>query len=127
MDMLGFDPNWEDGVSFDFGFDKRAGTDIGLAMANELPYTLAEMEGRGVPTVMDFLAGVANQTAATREQIEKTISLLHGEKQIELLNASGTPRRRNSKPAPTDIIRISRQLVMPGMAIPRPGANHGGG
>lgn len=40
MEMLGFDPAWEDGVAFDFGFDKRADDDIRMAMANDLPYRL---------------------------------------------------------------------------------------
>lgn len=118
MDMLGFDPHWEDGVALDFKFDTRARDDIQVAMANEIPYKLEGLEMNAVPTVKEFLEGVANQTAATRGQIESTISFLHAEKQIDLLNAEGKPRRRNSKPGPDDFIRLTRQLIIPGLILP---------
>lgn len=88
-------------------------------MADEMPYRIEAMEKGGAPTVMQFIQQVANQTAATRDQIEETIKLLHGEKQIELLNSDGAPRRRSSKPGGSDFIRLSRQLIIPGSTLPR--------
>ncbi len=119
LNMLGFDPHWAEGAAFDFGFDARASSDIRLVMADELPYRLEAMERVGAPTVMQFIEQIANQTAATRDQIDETIKLLHGEKLIELLNSDGVPRRRSSKPGNADVIRLSRQLVIPGSTIPR--------
>lgn len=119
LNMLGFHPRWEDGVALDFGFDARASSDIRSAMADEMPYRIEAMEKGGAPTVMQFIQQVANQTAATRDQIEETIKLLHGEKQIELLNSDGAPRRRSSKPGGSDFIRLSRQLIIPGSTLPR--------
>ncbi|MDV3253563.1 three-Cys-motif partner protein TcmP [Devosia sp. BK] len=119
LNMLGFDPHWEDGAALDFGFDARASADIRLAMADELPYRIEAMERGGVPTVMQVIGQIANQTAATRDQIEETIKLLHGEKQIELLNSDGAPRRKSSRPVSSDFIRLSRQLIIPGSTVPR--------
>lgn len=62
---------------------------------------------------------MANQTAATREQIESTIALLHDEKQIDLINPAGNRRRRRSRPGPTDLIRLTRQLTIPGFSVNR--------
>lgn len=119
MDMLGFDPAWEDGVAFDFGFDTKAGSDIQIAMANELPYQLEGIEDGDATTVLGFLTKVANHTAATREQIEGTIALLHDERQIDLISPSGKLRRRRSKPNPDDLIRLTRQLTIPGFNVTR--------
>ncbi|WP_341991294.1 three-Cys-motif partner protein TcmP [Azorhizobium sp. AG788] len=118
LNMLGFDPHWADGVAFDFGFDAQAQADINTAIIDQLPHRVEALERRGVPTVGHLIEEIANDTAATRDQMEASIMLLCQERQIDLVSAAGSQRRPGAKPAPGNFIRLSRQLLIPGVAMP---------
>lgn len=118
LHMLGFDPHWADGVAFDFGFDAQAQADITTAIVDQLPYRIEALERHGAPTVGQLIERIANDTAATRDQIEASIIRLCHERQIDLVNAAGSQRRPGAKPASGNFIRLSRQLLIPGISIP---------
>lgn len=109
LDMLGFDPHWEEGVAFNFDFDQTAGSKIQTAVLNEMPHAVEHLEKEGPLSVASFIRSIANDTAATREHIEGALRSLHVDKQIELLNAEGKLRRSGAKPDNSDFIRLSRQ------------------
>ena len=117
MDMLGFDPHWEDGCSFDFGFDQNANTNILESMINEMPYKVEQLEKSGRSTVSDFIEAFANDTAARRSQFEEAMTSLQIEKQLEIFNSDGSPRRLGVRPQLSDHVRLSRQLLIPGLRI----------
>jgi three-Cys-motif partner protein len=109
LEMLGFDPHWEEGVAFDFGFDAVANEHIAEAMINSLPYKVEEMGRNAIPTVDQFLSQIANDTAATKIQIDKALSFLHAENEIDILNASGNRKRAGSQIQMADRVRLAQQ------------------
>jgi three-Cys-motif partner protein len=115
LDMLGFVPHWEDGHAFDFAFDDVATSAMSVALVNEMPYRVEQLEKRGIPTVQQLFEALANDTAASREQIERAIALLHSENQIDLLSKTGRVKRRSSMPQMDDGIQISRSTLLPGI------------
>lgn len=116
LDMLGFDPHWEEGTAFDFGFDAHANTQISDAITTALPYKVEEMQRRSIPTVSEFLEQIANDTAATKAQIDTALSLLHSEKQIDILNQAGNRKRIGSRIQANDYLRLSEQPMFAGFS-----------
>lgn len=115
LDMLGFNPHWEDGVAFDFGFDERAAALISDAMIASLPYEIEKAERVAVPTVSEFMERIANETAATREQVGQAIRFLHDEKHIDVLNAAGKRKRTGSQVQSADRLQLARQPMFYGI------------
>lgn len=110
LDMLGFKPDWEDRLPLDFKFDGNAEVMIGRALLSELPFIIEWLSGSEPPTFELLLSSIANNTAATKEQIESALLRLHGEKEIDLLTGTGGRKREGSKLSMTDRIDIARQL-----------------
>lgn len=118
LDMLGFDPHWEDGVSFDFGFDAHANARIAEAMIDAIPYKIEEIERLSIPSVREFISTIANDTAATKAQIESALGVLHREGQIDVLNKSGNRKRAGAQISVADHVRLARQPLLPGFSLP---------
>ena len=119
LDMLGFDPHWEEGVAFDFEFDARASFRMSEAMISSLPYKVEEMQRKSIPRVSEFLEQIANDTAATKAQIDAALSFLHSERHIDLLNQTGSRKRTGSRVDPNDFVRISQQPMFLGLSNPK--------
>lgn len=117
LDMLGFDPHWEDGLAFDFGFDVLADSRISNAMIADLPYQIEQIERKAAPTVAQLFVQIANDTAATKAQIEHALRFLHSERQIDLLNPSGSRKRSGAQVHLTDFARLSRQPMFSGFSL----------
>lgn len=117
LNMLGFDPHWEEGVALDFEFDRTAGSKIEGAMLNEMPYALESLEREGPLSVAKFIHSIANDTAATREHIEGALRTLQVDKQIELLSSGGKLRKTGVKPDNSDYIRLSKQTYLFGVGF----------
>lgn len=114
LDMLGFDPHWEDGVALDFGFDAHAKAQISEAMIAELPYKIEKLKSSPV-TAFQLMEMIANDTAATRDQIKGSLSFLHNEKQIDIINHSGKRKRHGSQIQANDYVRVSEQPMFFGL------------
>ncbi|TJW06683.1 MAG: hypothetical protein E5W82_27120 [Mesorhizobium sp.] len=59
--------------------------------------------------MFEFLEQIANDTAATKAQIDAALSFLHSEKHIDLLNQAGKRKRPGSRIDLNDFIRLSQQ------------------
>lgn len=118
LNMLGFDPHWEDALPLDFAFDEAAGRGIHAALVDGIPYSLERYDMDDPPTIDEFLSGLANNSAATRVQFEDSIRKLHDEGVIDVLTPSAAKKRIDAKLTKADRIRISKQMTLPGIKLP---------
>jgi three-Cys-motif partner protein len=119
LNMLGFDPHWQDTLPFDFEFDQNAAVKITEALQNDIPYKIELLDTYGPITFDAFQRAIANDTAARIDQIEGAVMRLHGEKVLDVLTPSGQLKRPDAKLVNTDRIQLTRQLMFPGMLIPK--------
>ena len=47
LNMLGFDPHWEDALPLDFEFDGNAEAQTADALQNDIPYRVESMDSHG--------------------------------------------------------------------------------
>ena len=87
LNMLGFDPHWEDALPLDFEFDGNAEAQTADALQNDIPYRVESMDSHGPITFDAFQRAIANDTAARIDQIEKALMKLHDRQDIEILTA----------------------------------------
>lgn len=113
LNMLGFDPHWDERVAFDFGFDEAAGEEVTGSLLSGLPNRIEILGGAEGTAVGTLMQKIANETAATSDQIKDAISLLHQHSAVELFTSEGGRRRLASVPNPTDRVSLSRQLIIP--------------
>lgn len=118
LNMLGFDPDWEDTLPLDFEFDGNAEAQIAAALRRDIPYTVEGLDSHGPITFDAFQREIANHTAARIDQLEQALIALHGEKDIEILTPSGQLKRPAARLQSTDRIQLAKQLILPGMKRP---------
>ena len=119
LNMLGFDPHWEDALPFDFEFDGNAEAQIAAALRDDIPYKVEILNSHGPVTFDAFQRAIANDTAARIDQIEQALMVLHDQKNLEILTPSGQLKRPNARLKNTDRIQLSRQLFFPGLRFPK--------
>lgn len=115
LDMLGFDPYWEDSLPLDFDFDQRAGERLSAALMDGLPGKIKHIGE--TPSIAQFMHHIANGTAATKDQIEVTLSKLYAENQIDILNQTGNRKKLGSKLQVKDRVRLAEQKIIPGLKL----------
>lgn len=118
LDMLGFDPNWEEALPLDFQFDGNAEVQIANALQNDIPDRVEALDSHGPITFDAFQRAIANDTAARIDQIEQALMTLHSHGDIEILTPSGLLKRPDAKLKSTDRIQLSQQMILPGMKLP---------
>ena len=118
LNMLGFDPHWEDTPPLDFEFDLNAEAQIAVALHNDIPYCVEALDSHGPVTFDAFQRAIANDTAARIDQIKKALMTLHDQGDIEILTPSGQLKRTGAQLKNTDRLQIKRQLVLPGIKLP---------
>ena len=119
LNMLGFDPNWEDALPLDFQFDGNADREISSALATQIPYKIEESDGFGPITFDAFQSNIANDTAATLSQMETALLNLHSEKDIEILTPTGQLKRPDARLKSTDRLQLTRAPMFPGFKLPK--------
>lgn len=117
LDMLGFDPHWEDELQMNFEFDRNAGDQIQSALRTDIPYRIETLDSHGPVTFDAFQRNIANDTAARIDQIECALMDLHHEKDVEILTPSGQFKRPNARLRSTDRIQLARQLRLSGFKL----------
>lgn len=115
LNMLGFDPHWEESLPLDFAFDANAEMLTEQTLAKDLPHAIEEFTQNGPITFEAFQSVIANETAARLDQIESSLAQLYTNKDIEILTPSGQLKRPDTKLKNTDRIQIPRQLIFPGI------------
>ena len=115
LNMLGFDPHWEDAPPLDFEFDLNAEAQIAFALRNDIPYRVEALDSHGPVTFDAFQRAIANDTAARIDQIKEALMTLHGQGDIEILTPSGQLKRPDTQLKNTDRLQIQRQLILPGI------------
>ena len=118
LNMLGFDPHWEDALPLDFEFDGNAEAQTADALQNDIPCRVESMDSHGPITFDAFQRAIANDTAARIDQIENALMTLHDRQDIEILTPSGQLKRSDARLKNTDRIQLSRQLFLPGINYP---------
>lgn len=108
LKMLGFDPHWENALPLDFGFEQSAAGAIANALQSELPATVASLGLGAPPTVEALLANVANNTAATKAQLQAALIDLHRAGELDIL-APGGNRKRSDVLTKLDRVCVARQ------------------
>lgn len=117
LNMLGFDPRWEDELQMTFEFDENAEAQIVRALLDDLPYRIETLDSHGPVTFDAFQREIANDTAARIDQVECALIDLHRENEVEILTPSGQFKRPNTRLKSTDRIRLARQLRLPGIKL----------
>ena len=117
LDMLGFDPHWENGLFSDFMFDANAGLRMDKALQHDIPRRISELDSHGPVTLDSFQLEIANNTAARIDQIEKGLMESYKRKDIEIVTPTGKPKQVVAKLTKSDGIRIPRQISLPGINI----------
>ncbi len=107
LDMLGFRPNWEDQIGFDFEFQETDEGQIHTALMCDLPHWLEQFDENVAPTKGELLARTADKTAATEQQIDNAFGSLHNEGVVEILTPSGVRKR------PDALLRPSHRILLP--------------
>ena len=118
LNMLGFDPHWEDAPPLNFEFDWNAEAQTAAALRNDIPYRVAALGSHGPITLDDFQRAIANETAARSDQIQQALMTLHDQGDIEILTPSGQLKRLDAQLKNTDRLQIPRQLFLPGIKLP---------
>jgi len=108
LKMLGFDPHWENALPLDFGFEQSAAGAIANALQAELPATVATLGSVAPITLEALVAHVANNTAATKMQLEAALMELHQAGELDIL-APGGSRKRSRVLTKFDRVCIARQ------------------
>ncbi len=109
LDMVGFRPQWEDQIGFDFGFDESDAGRMHTALMRDLPRWLDQFEFDDAPTFDALLSLLADGTAATEDQFRKALNALLREGEVEVLTPSGANKRRDTLIHPSHRIRLPRQ------------------
>ena len=65
LNMLGFDPHWEDAPPLDFEFDLNAEAQIAVALRNDIPYRVEALDSHGPVTFDAFQRAIANDGIVT--------------------------------------------------------------
>lgn len=118
LNMLGFDPHWEDAPPLNFEFDWNAEAQTAAALRNDIPYRVATLGSHGPVTLDAFQRAIANDTAARSDQIQQALMTLHDQGDIEILTPSGQLKRLDAQLKNTDRLQIPRQLFLPGIKLP---------
>ena len=109
LDMVGFRPQWENQLSFDFGFDESDAGRMHTALMRDLPRWLDQFEVGDAPTFDAMLSLLADGTAATENQFREALSALLQEDEVEVLTPSGANKRQDTLIHPSHRIRLPRQ------------------
>lgn len=119
LNMLGFDPGWEEALPLDFVFDGNAEAQIEQALMSDVPYQVERLDSLGPITFDAFQRAIANHTAARIDQIESAVMALHQERDIEVLTPTGKLKQIGARLKSTDRIQLSREPLLPGLALPK--------
>ncbi|UJQ94155.1 three-Cys-motif partner protein TcmP [Mariluticola halotolerans] len=105
---LGFDyRNFESRNSL-FNFNENDLLKLKNELENELPRELHSVASSDQQiNVKDFLAAIGNRTAARNEHIFSALTKLAQEREIEISNKDGRPKRSSTE------IKISDQIILP--------------
>jgi hypothetical protein len=106
LNMLGFDPLYEN--TLPFGFDEQAGALTHEALVNELPYILS-FEGISFG---DLFRKICNETPASAKRLEEAIIALRDYGDLDIFTSDGRRRDRTRNLDREDIICLSRQTRM---------------
>ena len=117
LNMLGFDPHWENAPPLDFEFDLNAEAQIAVALRNDIPYRVEALDSHGPVTFDAFQRAIANDTAARIDQVKQALMALHDQGDIKVLTPSGQLKRLGAQLKNTDRLQIPRQLFLPGVKI----------
>ena len=109
LNMLGFNPDWEDTLPLDFVFDGNAHAIVAQALFEQLPSALAEAPIDSPLSFEALVAMHANTTTATVDQLERALMGLMQENEIEILTASGRAKKQGAKINANDRLIIPRQ------------------
>ena len=109
FDMLGFDPNWEDALPLDFGFDNSAEKRTEKALLEDIPRRMEDLSGYGAIPYAAFLREIVNETPATYNQINLAFQKLYKERNIEILTPSRRLKKTDTQIKDLDLLQFARQ------------------
>jgi three-Cys-motif partner protein len=112
LNMLGFDPHWQDALPLNFEFDGNAEAQIVAALHEQIPRKLEALDGFGPITFDAFQRETANNTAARLDQLERSLMTLHEQKDIQILTPSGKLKQPGARIKAGDRLQLSRQLML---------------
>ena len=118
FDMLGWDALIRNtGVLPLFNFGEIDAEQLRHQLLESMPSELYALASE-TPITVDAMRNIlANGTAATFADLDKTVIRLAQEREIDILNAHGTPRLRNlTRLDQTDLIAIPKMRLFPGMS-----------
>ena len=118
FDMLGWDALIRNtGVLPLFNFGEIDAEQLRHQLLESMPSELYALASE-TPITVDAMRNIlANGTAATFADLDKTVIRLAKEREIDILNAHGTPRLRNlTRLDQTDLIAIPKMRLFPGMS-----------
>lgn len=114
--MLGWDA-LQDGTLPLFRFDESEGQEMHRQLLDSMPEKLYSLASEVPVTVDDFRHAFANETAARFSDLDKVVLELSGQKEFEILDASGKKRRSNlQRLDPTDRIVLPKKPLLPGIS-----------
>lgn len=108
LEMLGFNPNLDPGNAPDFWFGPKDEEVMKDRLADDFMRRIRDTHGDAPVSYGDFVTSIANETPARLSDIDKVTALLVGEKELDLRNATNSPKRTSS-PIYRDTIGVSQQ------------------
>ncbi|MDX2023276.1 MAG: three-Cys-motif partner protein TcmP [Deltaproteobacteria bacterium] len=110
LTMLGYDPQEDPGVTRQsrFVFDDPAMARTRLALVNEIPRRIRELNPSGV-SLADLFGAVSNETPATLSMLGESVRELCLARELIKTGREGQKREPSTATKPDDVIRLSRQ------------------
>ncbi|OCP07952.1 hypothetical protein BC374_17865 [Ensifer sp. LC13] len=108
LEMLGFDPNIDQGGAPDFWFGANDQTKMKERLAEDFMRRIHDQHRHAPISYSRFLTSIANETPARLTDLDNVTSLLVEEKELDLRNEHNSAKR-SSRPGQRDSIAIARE------------------
>jgi three-Cys-motif partner protein len=108
LEILGFDPTLDPSATPDFWFGEAEERVMLDTLAEDVVRRIRDQHSHAPVPYLEFVAGVANETAARMADFDSVASLLIERREIRVLNDQGSVRRA-SRPSRHDKIEIHPQ------------------
>lgn len=112
---LGFDTRLIEARNSLFEFSENDKVILSNELSNDLPRELHVLLNTGNVSVQTLLETIGNRTAATNQDIFKTLAELAGGRELELVSKKGIIRRSGSAITVSDEIRMPKQSMLFGL------------
>lgn len=109
LNILGFDPDWQDALPLDFTFDGNAAEMTAENLRMQLPSTLSATSPDSGMTFGAFNAFLANDTTAREVDIQRALKECAEDGLINILTPTGRQKQPEARLAPSDRLILPSQ------------------